>query len=42
MLSGVAAVLFNVMGVTTNIVFGFIGGLIGGSLFKDKVQAGGS
>jgi len=42
MLSGVAAVLFNVMGVITNIVFGFIGGLIGGSLFKDKVQAGSS
>jgi uncharacterized membrane protein YeaQ/YmgE (transglycosylase-associated protein family) len=42
MLAGAASFLFNLMGVITNIIFGAIGGLIGGSLFKDKAQAGGS
>jgi hypothetical protein len=33
---GVASVLFNLVGVFVNIVFGAIGGLVGGLIFKPK------
>jgi hypothetical protein len=35
-LAGPMAILFNLAGVLTNIIFGVIGGFIGGALFKDK------
>ncbi len=38
-LSGVAAVAFNLLGVLTTIVFGAIGGLIGGAIFKSRPPA---
>jgi hypothetical protein len=33
---GAASVLFNLVGVGVNILFGLIGGLIGGAIFKTK------
>jgi len=38
-LSGVAEVAFNLLGVLTTIVFGAIGGLIGGAIFKSRPPA---
>jgi hypothetical protein len=38
-LSGVGAIAINFMGVLTNIVFGAIGGLIGGAIFKTRTPA---
>ena len=35
--TGGAALAFTLMGVITNIVFGLIGGLLGGAFFKDKI-----
>jgi hypothetical protein len=35
-LTGGAALAFSIMGVLTSIVFGLIGGLLGGAFFKDK------
>ena len=37
--TGGAALAFTMMGVLTNIVFGLIGGLLGGAFFKDKTPA---
>lgn len=37
--TGGAAFVFTLMGVLTNIVFGLIGGLLGGAFFKDKEPA---
>jgi len=34
--TGVTSLLFNLFGVATNIIFGVIGGWIGGALFKNK------
>jgi uncharacterized membrane protein YeaQ/YmgE (transglycosylase-associated protein family) len=39
LLTGGAALAFTFMGVLTNIVFGLIGGLVGGAIFKDKTPA---
>ncbi|HSB88693.1 MAG TPA: hypothetical protein VLD63_01565 [Anaerolineales bacterium] len=33
-LKGAGAILFNVVGVAIDVVFGFIGGLIGGAIFR--------
>jgi hypothetical protein len=38
-LAGPMSVLFNLMGVLTNIAFGAIGGLIGGAIFKTRTAA---
>lgn len=35
-LAGPASILFNLMGVGIDIIFGVIGGLIGGAIFKSK------
>jgi len=35
-LAGVGAIAFNFLGLLTNIVFGAIGGLIGGAIFKTR------
>ena len=39
LLTGGAALGFTLFGVLTNIVFGLIGGLLGGAFFKDKAPA---
>ncbi len=38
-MSGVEASVFNVFGVLTDLVFGAIGGVIGGALFRDRPAA---
>lgn len=38
-LEGVAAIAFNFLGLLTNIIFGAIGGLIGGAIFKSRTPA---
>ena len=37
--AGVGAIAFNFLGLLTNIVFGAIGGLIGGAIFKTRTPA---
>ncbi len=36
--SGPMQIIFNLLGVVTNIIFGAIGGLAGGALFKTRIQ----
>jgi len=40
LLTGSMSILFTLMGVLTNIIFGVIGGLIAGAVFKEKSPAG--
>jgi hypothetical protein len=37
--AGPASMLFNLIGVAVNILFGAIGGLIGGAIFKTKISS---
>jgi hypothetical protein len=39
LLTGSTALMFALMGWITNIVFGLVGGMIGGAIWQDKVPA---
>lgn len=39
LVAGGAAIAFTLIGVITNVIFGLIGGLLGGAFFKDKTTA---
>jgi len=39
-LTGVGGLMFNLVGVSVDIVFGFLGGLIGGAIFRTDRSAG--
>jgi hypothetical protein len=38
-LTGAGALMFTLIGVITNIIFGLIGGMVEGAIWQDKVPA---